>query len=97
MARRSRLALVNCESGDGPWYHVRGDEHGIEVTGLRDGERVWLRGEGVVGSTGFLPIYYTQPGSYRIDLAGVSRFRFTKEYDSGVQPSKTCVEVLTNG
>lgn len=93
---RIRLALVNCESGEGPWQVVRGGEQLARVTGLEDGERVWLDIDGMVGDTRFLPVFFDRPGSYPIDLSGASRFRFRKVTNGGLV-SKTCVEVITDG
>lgn len=90
MARR-KLALVAFEQGIGPWVRAQGNEREVNVVTLKDGERVSMEVEGLVG------YYHCVAGLTPIQLVEGQMYRFHKTVPEGVKPSKTCVEVMLNG
>lgn len=91
----TRVALVACsESTEGPWTLAKGNESGIKIVHLLEGERVSLevKVDGIYGVATF-----DQPGSFPLPWSRFDKYRIVKEVDSGVRGSPTTVEVILNG
>lgn len=86
---RKRLALVAFEEGEGTWLIAKGDEEGVAVNPLFEGEQVSLH---IYGLT---DIVICQAGLTPVSIKRGHRYRFVKVVPDGTTPSKTCVEVLT--
>lgn len=88
---RKKLALMAFEAGEGPWVRATGEESGVKVSLLKDGESVGMEVEGAIGAT------HCFTGTTAIQLLAGQMYRFVKRVPEGSKPSKTCVEVLLNG
>lgn len=85
--------MVAFEEGEGPWTLTKGNECGVQVLGLKDGESLHLETDS--GSSG-TSIQFSS-GVTAIFPANSKRYRFVKKVPEGIAPSKTSVEVLING
>lgn len=89
----SRMALVGCKSTtDGPWTQAKGNEIGLRVVHLLEGEQVRLEmevGEIHDSATFLHPGLFAWPFGPRAD-----RYRVCKEVAAGVEGSPTTVEVM---
>lgn len=92
---KSRLALVNCEYGQGPWLRATGRETAVRIEGLVKGEEcVSVLCHGGEGRNSALAFMFTEPGTFPLDLSNMIEFCVKKDVLNGGIPSKTCVEVL---
>lgn len=86
-----RLALVACSAAlEGPWTLAKGNEVGLEVIHLMEGERVRLDMES--DTEPLVQYHYDQPGSFPVFFAG-RRYRVSKEV-TGDNNSPTIVKIL---
>lgn len=90
----TRMALVACiDATEGPWTLAKGNETGIKIVCLGEGERVGLRME--VEDVSDIAIF-DSAGSYPFPWQGIKRYRVVKEVDDGVKGSPTTVEIILN-
>lgn len=91
-----RLAMVAClDAVEGPWTFAKGNESGIEIVHLLEGERIRmdLDYEGALAH-----LEFETPGAFPLVVAaGFRRYRVCKLSDEGVPKSPTTVKVKLNG
>ena len=91
----TRMALVACDTTtEGPWTLAKGNEKGIKIIHMVEGERVSLEVE-VDGVSNI--VTFDQPGSFPLQLDIFSRYRVLKQVDDAVRGSPTTVEIILNG
>lgn len=88
---RTRLGILGFYSGTGPWLTVKGDEQGVSVSGLKEGESLLL--EAYRDEQQLVPIALNK-GDFLDFPPKATKYRFVKEVQQGVPPSSTCVQVL---
>lgn len=89
---KTRLALVaSYDSIEGPWLRARGNETGVRVLGLGQGERIFMDIE-ANGSTKE-SVLLASEGTFSLPKAW-NKVRFRKE---GVGLKPTQVELLVDG
>lgn len=91
---RSRVAMVGCkEMPEGPWILAKGNEVGLKIVHLMEGERIGLelRYSGRCESH-----IFKDPGQFPFPSNGqtLEKYQINKHVDEGVDPSPTRVEVL---
>jgi hypothetical protein len=91
---KTRLALVACNCAtEGVWTLVKGNERGLRINPLVEGELIWLDLDfnGSIDSVG-----HNSAGQFAFDFGalGAKRYRVRKTIANEVQPSETWVEVL---
>lgn len=93
---KTRLALVACKTAsEGQWTLAKGNESGVKVAHLGEGERVRLDIETESDRTS---IYFDVTGSFvLLDVPRFVRYRVSKEVKSGAAASPTTVEIELNG
>lgn len=88
---KTRLALVACMGPhDGPWMRARGNETGVRVMFLGEGERIFADME--VAGLPKDPVLLDAEGTFPIPA--FDRIRFRKE---GVCTRHTTVELVVDG
>lgn len=90
-----RLALTNCVNAyEGPWHNAKGNEKGLEIIYLLEGERIELElsADGASHKS-----TYSSPGLFPFPQVPFNRYRVNKQVDEGVQSSPTIVRVQLNG
>jgi hypothetical protein len=90
-----RLAMVACmDAIEGPWTFARGNEVGVEIIHLLQGERVRLDldYEGVSDH-----LEFQDPGAFPVAFKKVRRYRVCKLADEGAEQAPTTVKVKLNG
>lgn len=91
----TRVALVACEQAtEGPWTLAKGNEQGIKIVQLGEGERISLEVK-IDGIFGFAT--FDQAGSFSLPWSRFDRYRVVKEVNDGVRGSPTTVEMILNG
>jgi hypothetical protein len=91
----TRVALVACsETTEGPWTLAKGNESGIKIVHLCEGERVRLEVD-VAGTSSTKT--FDQSGSYPLQIDIFNKYRVIKEVDPEVRGSPTTVEIILNG
>lgn len=91
----TRLALVACsESTEGPWTLAKGNERGIKIVHLVEGERVSLE---VKIDSVYGVAFFDQPGSFPLPWERIDKYRVSKEVSLNVRGSPTTVEIILNG
>lgn len=90
---RTRVALVACMSAtEGPWTLAKGNESGIEIIHLLEGERIRLDIEVEKSLTS---LFFAEPGSYPVGFMDAERYRVSKELGDEVdRPAPTIVRIL---
>jgi len=84
--------MLNCkEMADGPWIPAKGNEVGVKIVHLMEGELVRLETK-FEGSTEYYE--FTAPGQFPFPSNSVEKYQITKHVKEGVDPSPTRVEVL---
>ena len=85
-----RLALVNVVGAyEGPWFRPKGNEVGVEVSELVDGEELWLEmamTQALRLQSGFTPFTFEEQS-----------YRFVKKIDPSCAPVPTLVRIHLNG
>lgn len=91
----TRVALVACmNAAEGPWTLAKGNETGVKIVHLVDGERVGVEMKiGDLSDTHFFGL----PGTFPLPWKRMERYRVIKQVDDGVRPSPTTVEIVLNG
>lgn len=96
---RSRVAMVGCkEMPEGPWTLAKGNEVGLKVVHLMEGE--YIRLVLVFDDSSKETIEYYDPGEYPFHSNGFSKesvlkkYQLSKHVNEGIDPSPTRVEVL---
>lgn len=73
----ARLALVACEGpATGPWVRTRGNETGVQITQLGEGERIVMDQE--ANGSPKEPVLFEAEGTFPLS-AGWDKLRFRKE------------------
>ena len=91
----TRVALVACsESTEGPWTLAKGNESGIKIIHLVEGEHVELHME--IGEVKDHSVFLS-PGVFPLPWRRMDRYRVCKHVKDGVSPSPTTVEIVLNG
>lgn len=93
---KTRLALVACKTAsEGQWTLAKGNESGVKVSHLGEGERVRLDIETEADKHS---IYFDSTGSFALrELPRFVRYRVSKEVRGGTVASPTTVEIELNG
>lgn len=92
---KTRLALVACKTAsEGQWTLAKGNEVGVIVRHLGEGERVRLD---IETGTSKDSIYFDSSGSFSLlELPKFVRYRVSKEVRQGDAASPTTVEIELN-
>lgn len=92
----TRLAMLGCNKPyEGPWAIAKGNESGLEITGLASGEAVELQ---LCSKSGIHSYTFAKPGCFAIPKTGYDKYRVSKKHLSEVEkPSSTIVRVLLDG
>ncbi len=95
---KTRTALVACvDNTEGAWAFLKGNEKGIRVSQLADGERVLLE---VKASSPGIPgekHVFDEEGSFPFGFQRFNRYRVGKTVRNDSIPKPTTVEILLNG
>lgn len=92
---KTRLALAACSvECDGSWSVARGNETGVRITHLMQGEQIRFDVE--VGDLRD-SIIFDQPGLFSLPWKHFDKYKVAKHIPPSVQPSPTTVEVVLNG
>jgi len=92
---KTRVALVAAKSSvEGVWCSSKGNESGVRIIHLVQGEHV--RVDIAVGELQDSALF-CQPGVYPLPWKRFERYRVAKQVDDGVDPSPTTVEMVLNG
>ena len=87
--------MVGCkEMPEGPWTLAKGNEVGLKIVYLMEGELVRL--ELVFSESSCETHEFNQPGEYPFPVNGsvLQKYQINKHVNEGVEPSPTRVEVL---
>lgn len=91
-----RLALVAClGDAEGPWTLAKGNESGLSIYPLNEGETIWLDVVGKDGSTA--NIAHRSTGMFSLSFEDFAKYRIRKQVNGAAVRSYTTVEVLLNG
>lgn len=88
---RKRLGIIAFHKGEGPWILAKGDERGLQISGLKVGEVLLLESE--IKDQRNVPLALSE-GNFLDFPDRITRYRFVKTVEAGVTPSSTCVEVV---
>lgn len=92
---KTRVAMVACKSSyEGLWTRAKGNEIGIRIIHLVEGEHVRLD---VMLSDTQYQLVFDQPGVFPLPWNGFSKYRVCKQVNPGVDPAPTTVEIELNG
>lgn len=92
---KTRLAIVACRSAnDGVWSIARGNEVGISIDALGEGEHI--RFEVMVKSESMILLTCFESGVFDLPHNNFDRYRVAKGINGGPGVSTT-VEILLNG
>lgn len=91
-----RLALVACLSdAEGPWTLAKGNETGLCIYPLNEGEMIYLDIVETDGSQA--SIKYGSTGILELSFERITKYRVRKTVEPGAERSPTTVEVMLNG
>lgn len=96
---RTRAAMVACvDEMEGPWARLSGDEAGLMVTELQNGERVSLELKNTNPGVPREKYFYSQEGPFPVEFnaARFTHYRIGKVNRPGVVPKPATVEILLN-
>jgi hypothetical protein len=89
-----RLALVAAlDAIEGPWTQAKGNESGIEIVHLMQGEHIRVDLE----SERLAHLEFDSPGVFPFSTRGYSRYRVCKIAEPEAMKSPTIVKVKLNG
>jgi hypothetical protein len=90
-----RLAMVACmDAIEGPWTFAKGNEVGVQIIHLMEGERIRLELDyGKISDH----VEFDSPGAFPLKFGAVKRYRVCKIADEGVVNSPTTVKVKLHG
>jgi hypothetical protein len=88
--------MLSCRTPyEGPWSIAKGNETGLEIVNLSEGEAVELE---LNGKSGLHTSVYAQAGSFPLPKVKFSKYRVCKRHLHKVEnPSPTIVRVLLDG
>jgi hypothetical protein len=81
---------------EGPWSRAKGNEVGVNVVHLMEGERVVVEMEGRFQHAVRKLFDYNEPGSFPLNFYGCDRYRVCKRVH-GTGSAPTTVEIILNG
>lgn len=91
----TRVALVACiDATEGPWTLAKGNEVGIKISSLVEGERIELMME--VGELKE-SVTFDQSGTFPLFWRRMEKYRVCKLVKDGTKPGSTTVEIVLNG
>lgn len=92
----SRLAMLGCKNPyEGPWTIAKGNETGLEIVNLAEGEAIELE---LVDKRALHTVSYDQAGSFPLPKGKFNKYRVCKRHLRKVEsPSPTIVRVLLDG
>lgn len=92
----SRLALLGCHDPyEGPWTRAKGNETGLEIAYLAEGEAVELE---LSGAHGLRSYTFSEVGCFTIPRTKFTRYRVCKRHLRIVEkPFPTIVRILLDG